>query len=85
MPSLRGELGRMLSVPQGREYLIRVPGSSQSLLDDAELAAVINWVLVEFNSETLAEGFEPFTAEEVKEARGDVLVDPLKFRAEFWQ
>ena len=85
VPSLRDDLGRMITVSQGRGYLVRVPGSSQALLNDAELAAVINWVLTEFNSATLADDFEPFTAEEVKGARSDVLMDPLKFRAAFWR
>ena len=85
VPSLRNDLGRMITVSQGRGYLVRVPGSSQALLNDAELAAVINWVLTEFNSATLADDFEPLTAEEVKRARSDVLMDPLKFRAEFWR
>ena len=85
VPSLRDDLGRMITAPQGRGYLVRVPGSSQALLNDAKLAAVINWVLTEFNSATLADDFEPLTAEEVKRARSDVLMDPLKFRAEFWR
>ena len=85
MPSLRGTLGWIVSVPQGREYLARVPGASQSLLDDAKLAAVINWVLTEFNSATLADDFRPLTAAEVGDARRDVLMNPLKFRAELWQ
>lgn len=85
VPSLRDTLGWIVSVPQGREYLARVPGASQSLLDDAKLAAVINWVLSEFNSATLADDFRPLTAAEVGEARSDVLMNPLKFRAELWR
>lgn len=85
VPSLRDTLGWIVNVPQGREYLARVPGASQSLLDDAKLAAVINWVLTEFNSATLADDFRPLTAAEVGDARSNVLMDPLKFRAELWR
>ena len=85
VPSLRDNLGRIITVAEGRGYLVRVPGSSHALLDDAELAAVINWVLTEFNSSTLADEFKPLTVEEVKRARRDVLMDPLKFRAALWQ
>ena len=85
VPSLHNDLGRIITVAEGRGYLVRVPGSSQALLDDAGLAAVINWILTEFNSATLADDFEPLTTEEVKAARRDVLMDPLKFRAELWQ
>ncbi len=45
VPSLRDGLGWIVSVAEGRGYLVRVPGSSQAMLNDAELAAVINWVL----------------------------------------
>ena len=84
-PSLRGTLGWIVSVPRGREYLARVPGASQSLLNDERLAAVINWVLTEFNSATLADDFRPLTAAEVGKARSDVLMNPLKLRAELWR
>ena len=85
VPSLRNNLGWIVRVAEGRDYLVRVPGSSQALLNDAELAAVINWVLTEFNAETLADDFKPLTAREVGRARGNVLMDPLKFRAELWR
>ena len=85
VPSLHDNLGRIITVPQGREFLIRVPGSSQSLMDDGELAAVINYILTEFNSATLADDFEAYTTQEVKEARRNVLMDPMKLRAELWR
>ncbi len=85
VPSLRDGLGWIVSVAKGRGYLVRVPGSSQALLNDAELAAVINWVLTEFNSATLADDFQPLTAAEVERARSNVLMDPLKYRAKLWR
>ena len=85
VPSLRDGLGWIVSVAEGRGYLVRVPGSSQAILNDAELAAVINWVLTEFNSATLADDFQPLTAAEVGRARSKVLMDPLKFRAKLWR
>ena len=85
VPSLRDGLGWIASMAEGRGYLVRVPGSSQAQLNDAELAAVINWVLTEFNSATLADDFKPLSATEVGRARSDVLMDPLKFRGDLWQ
>lgn len=70
VPSLEG-VGRFLGVPGGREYLVRVPGSSQSSLDDAELAEVLNWMVREFDSRD----FVPFTAEEVARVRRPPLDD----------
>lgn len=75
VPPLAGSVGRFLRVAGGREYLVRVPGSSQSPLDDARLAAVLNWMLVRFDPDALPADFAPFTAEEVARVRRPPLVD----------
>ena len=85
VPSLRDELGRMISVPEMRSYLVRIPGASQAPISDADLTDVINWLLHEFNSETLPANFEEYTVEEVASARRSILADPLKYRAEHWK
>ena len=58
-----------LRVPGGREYLIRVPGVSQSMLDDADTALVMNWILETFSKGRLPADFQPFTAAEIHHAR----------------
>lgn len=80
VPSLH-ELAPFLATSAGREYLVRVPGVSQTPMSDERLAAVLNWVLAEFNADSLPEGFTPYTAEEVGAARRKVLPDPLAARA----
>lgn len=85
VPTLHDELGRMLVVEEMRPYLVQVPGSSQTPLTDADLAAVVNWMLYEFNADTLPEDFEPLTVEEVAEARKTILADPLKYRIRYWK
>lgn len=85
VPTLHEELGSMLSVPQMRSYLVRVPGASQAPLSDADLADVINWILEEFNADTLPENFRLLTRAEVSEARSKPLADPLKYRIQFWK
>lgn len=84
VPTLKNELGRLLSIDAGRDYLARVPGASQAPISDEALTQVLNWVLVEFNQETLPQGFKPLSTREVKRSRARVLADPLKFRAKFW-
>ena len=81
VPTLVNALGELLASPEGREYIIRVPGVSQTALNNEDLAAVLNWVITEFNSETLPADFRPYTAEEVAAARNKVLEDPLRTRA----
>ncbi len=85
VPTLHDELGRMMAVEEMRAYLVQVPGSSQTLLTDADLAAVVNWMLQEFNAETLPEGFRPITVGEVSAARQTILADPLKYRIRYWE
>jgi len=83
-PTLRDTIGKIVATPEGRDYIIRVPGSSQTPMSDEQLADVLNWMLTEFNSATLPENFEPLSATEVGESRGQVLADPLKYRARLW-
>lgn len=82
VPSLRNTLGQFLSSQEGRGYLVRVPGVAQSRLNDEELAEVLNWILDEFNVDSLPQGFRPFTAKEVAAVRGDILADPIGYRGE---
>jgi mono/diheme cytochrome c family protein len=84
VPSLAGPLGRIVSSPEGRDYLARVPGAAQAPISDDALAAVLNWVLLEFNRATLPRDFKPLRASEVTRSRARVLTDPLKFRRELW-
>jgi hypothetical protein len=80
VPSLRDTLGEIVARPGGRSYLVRVPGVLQSRLDDRELAEVLNYILTEFNTDTLPENFQPYTPAEVSSARREILADPQKYR-----
>ena len=81
VPTLHGIIGRMVAEPEGRSYIVRVPGASQAPINDEKLAEVLNWMLTEFSSDTLPKNFKPLTAKEVKRARSQLLTDPLKYRA----
>jgi len=85
VPTMHDELGRMMSVPEMRTYLVRVPGSAHSSLSDAELTEVVNWMLQEFNAATLPADFEPLSTEEVAAARKEVLTNPLQYRIKYWR
>lgn len=85
VPTLLGELGRMLSVPEMRPYLVRIPGSLQAPINDADLTALINWMLEEFNADSLPADFQKLTVDEVTAARRNILADPLKYRTRYWK
>jgi hypothetical protein len=80
VPSLRNTLGPLAATAEGRDYLVRVPAVLQSRLSDARLAEVLNWVLTEFNADTLPGDFKPLTASEVAAARKQILADPIGYR-----
>ena len=75
VPDLRVSLRALLGTPGGREFLLRVPGASLSILDDARLARVYNWMVGEFDPYGVPAGFVPFDATEVARARATPLSD----------
>lgn len=77
VPDLREHLGWFASTDEGRSYLIRVPGSSQSPLDDEALATLLNWMMDRFSPDSSP---VPFTEEEVSEQRGERMYDPAATR-----
>lgn len=82
VPALRNAMGVFLNSQQGREFLVRVPGSATSKLNDADLAEVLNWCLNNFAGESLpADGFTPYTPEEVALLRARPLQEINDYRA----
>jgi len=74
VPSLRDTVLPFARLPAGRRYIVQVPGAAQSTLSDAELAALINWMIVELGHGT-PQAFAPFTAAEVAQYRRTPLTD----------
>ena len=65
VPALRGTVAKFLTVPGGREYLIRVPGVAMAAMDDESIAALANWMLREFDEENIPADFAGYSASEV--------------------
>ena len=85
VPTLRDELGKLVQIPGGRDYIVRVPGASQAPISDQELADVLNFVLMEFNEPTLPSDFKPLQESEVSASRRNILADPFKYRDKLWR
>ena len=75
VPSFRNTLAKISASPQGRDYVLRVPGVTQATLDDRQTAEVLNWVLAEFSTRDAAQQIAPFTAAEVARARQQPLLE----------
>jgi hypothetical protein len=81
VPELKGFVGHFLQVPGGREFLVQVPGVAQSSLSDGEIAAVLNWMLLEFSPAELPDDFRPYDSGEVARHRPGRLIDVNPVRA----
>lgn len=80
VPSMKGELYRFLDVEGGRAFLVQVPGSANSKLSDADLSALLNWLIPKMGGP--AEGsFQPYTPQEVAAYRAKRMVDVTGTRA----
>jgi mono/diheme cytochrome c family protein len=69
IPRLKDRVGYYLTIPDGRAYLVQVPGAANSLLDDRQLTAVLNWMVDEFAGASRPQTFEPYAIEEVARYR----------------
>src|SRR5215831_11715963 len=81
IPPLAGSLSLFMRTPEGRNYLLRVPGAANSALPDAQLAAVLNW-LAETYGPAGAPPAVPFTVDEVTRVRRTPLADVQARRRE---
>lgn len=81
VPPLRDSLGHFVSLPEGREFVMRVPGASNSALSDADLANVLNWVIGTMNAQSRPASLRPYTAQEIAAHRRPALTDVARVRA----
>lgn len=68
VPDMRATLPLLLSVEGGREFLIQVPGSSQSALSDPRLAGVLNWLITTKTTDNSLD-FIPYSSQEISAVR----------------
>lgn len=80
VPALADGVGRLARVPEGRAYLVGVPGAANAPLSDAALAALLNWLLPHFDPAGTPPGFVPYTGEEVARLRRPPLTDVVSAR-----
>jgi len=69
IPELAGRVGYFTRIPEGRRYLVQVPNVALNPSSDADIAAVLNWLLVTYSRAELPPDFQPYTPSEVAELR----------------
>jgi cytochrome c peroxidase len=82
VPDLRYGLGPLLTIPEGRSYLLGVPGVTDTPIPASEMAGLMNWLIGTLYPDRT--DFEPFTVEEINDGRLNRLDDPLKARGELF-
>ena len=80
IPRLKGEVGRFLTLPEGRDFLVRVPGAATSILSDSDLAEVLNWIILTFGEDSIPAHFRHYTSEEVGRLRSKPLLEIKQYR-----
>jgi cytochrome c553 len=81
VPSLRRTFRVMSGLPQGREYVLRVPGVAQAPLSDSDLAALLNWMARELTDWGSTDSPRDYAAAEVRRARSHPLANVKVTRA----
>jgi hypothetical protein len=69
VPPLARTLTRFMQSPEGRDYLLRVPGAANSMLSDARLAEVLNWIAERYPGDAAGGAPARFTTAEVSASR----------------
>lgn len=80
VPSLKETFAMFAKQAQGRAYLLRVPGVTQSALEPELLAEVMNWALRQFSTPQAATGVQPFTAAELAAGKESPLLEVVSTR-----
>jgi mono/diheme cytochrome c family protein len=81
VPDLRGQVARFLATPGGRAFLVQVPGAANAPLSNADLAALLDWLLRRFDPAHVPADLAPYTAEEVGALRARPLSKLAETRA----
>jgi hypothetical protein len=84
VPSLKATLAPFARSPEGRRFLVQVPGASQSTLSNAELAELLNWMIQNLSTHPPGR-FTPYTEAEVAGYRSTPLVAVQATRAKLLQ
>jgi mono/diheme cytochrome c family protein len=82
VPSMRGSLGRFMQLPEGRAFLLQVPGVNNAGLSDDQIALVTNWMVRQFSADTAPPGWPAYTAAEVATAKASRPSDVTQARAD---
>ena len=85
VPKIKDHIGYFLQNQVAREYLVRVPGSANSSLNDEQLAEVLNWMILELGGKSVPTKMKYFTTKEVGNLRQAPLFEVVEYREKLVQ
>ncbi|MEO8683581.1 MAG: hypothetical protein ABI414_01940 [Devosia sp.] len=80
IPDFVGKVGVFAALPEGRAYLLHVPGVIGSSLTDAQIADVLNYIMETWAGPSLPTDYMPFDATEVAALRQQNIGNAVKYR-----
>ena len=81
IPNMKDRVGHFLRIPEGRAFLVQVPGTSQSSLGDGDTAELLNWMVEALSPGAAPPNFLPYARDEVARLRASPLNDVPSVRA----
>jgi len=69
IPRLKDQIGYYLTVPEGRAFIMQVPGLLSAGLSDERAAGVMNWIIEYFAGDSAPPNWTPYTGEEAARYR----------------
>ena len=85
VPSIRRSLVLFSTFPEGRNYVVRVPGVAQSPLSDEDTAALLNWMAKNLSDLPVPPGVAGYSEAEIHGLRARPLVRVSAVRARLWK
>ena len=70
IPRLEGQIGHFMKLPEGRRFVVQVPGVMNSGLGNEDVEALMNWMIPHFAGASLDREFVPYSAGEIAAALG---------------
>jgi hypothetical protein len=85
IPRFADQVGHFLRLPEGRAFVMQVPGLLGVRLPDERAAAVTNWMIREFAGPSLPAEFTPYSADEARQHRESRPADIIGRRDEIYR
>jgi hypothetical protein len=69
IPPVKDQIGYYLRLPEGRAFIMQVPGLLSAGMPDERAAGVMNWMIEYFAGRSMPADFVPYTAAEARRYR----------------